>query len=301
MTNEELASAIQNEGRKERRAELLAALWIQNTGIIKRTVWHYAQTMKDPQEAAEDLTQECFFALLDAVATFNEGMGCKFTTHAAYYLKRRIIRVIMKNRPVAVPAFMLEEIRKVDRIQAEHMKKCGRMPGRVVLWREYGIKPSQYDQIMLYKRRLYTKSLSDPITGKDGSTAEVGEIIPSGEDLEGDITDKIRQEELETKLWAYVDALEPKESDIIRARYQRGEDLQHIAKRYGTTTQAISAAQRKAFQKLATGKTGKDLREYISDAQIYQRGLRRTNFASTWYSSTEAAAEWLFKQEERAK
>lgn len=300
MTNEELVSAIQNEGQKEHRAELLTALWTQNTGIIRRTVWHYAQTMKDPQEAAEDLTQECFFALLDAAATFDEKRG-KFTTHITYHLKRRIIRTIMKNRPVAVPAFMLREIREFDRIRAEHMKKFGRMPGRVVLWREYGIKPSQYDQIMLYKRRLYTKSLSDPITGKDGSTAEVGEMIPSSEDLEGNITDKIRQEELEAKLWAYVDALEPKESDIIRARYQRGEDLQHIAKRYGTTTQAISAAQRKAFQKLATGKTGKDLREYISDAQIYQRGLRRTNFASTWYSSTEAAAEWLFKQEERAQ
>lgn len=300
MTNEELVNAIKREDRKEQRTELLTALWNQNAGIIRRTVWHYAKTAKNPREVAEDLTQECFFALLDAVDTFDEERG-KFTTHITYHLKCRIIRTIMKNRTVAMPAFMLEEIRKLDRIRTEHAKKFGRMPGRVTLWREYGIAPSQYDKIMLYKRRLYAKSLNDTVTGKDGSTEEVGNLIPSGEDLEGDVTDKVKQEELEKVLWGYVDQLPGRAPDILRSRYQRGETQKSIADRYGVNRTLIAATESQACRKLGMGKAGRALRSFLTDGDIYSRGLRRSNFSSTWYSSTEAAAEWLMKKEEEAR
>ena len=301
MTNEELVNAIQHEDRKEKRTELLTALWNQTAGFIQKIAWGYAKKTDNPHEMYEDLKQECFLALLDAVNSFDSSIGCTFLTHAAYYLKGKIIRYITESKTMKVPVNAMFEILEFDRIRNEYAAKHGRTPGRVILWREYGIKPSQYDKIMMYKRRLSTKSLSDPVTGKDGSTEEAGDLIPSGEDLEGDVTDKVRQEELEKILWGYVDQLPGRAPDILRSRYQRGETQKAIADRYGVNRTLIAATESQACRKLGMGKSGRALRPFLTDGDIYSRGLRHSNFSSTWYSSTEAAAEWLMEKEEEAR
>ena len=89
MTNEELAVLI-----KKGEKQYLPALYMQ----VERLLWHsvrrYAARCEDRMRArgvtVEDLIQDTFFALVDAVNAFDPDKGFKFTTYLHFPVKNRL-------------------------------------------------------------------------------------------------------------------------------------------------------------------------------------------------------------------
>lgn len=89
MTNEELAVLI-----KKGEKQYLPALYMQ----VERLLWHsvrrYAARCEDRMRArgvtVEDLIQDTFFALVDAVSAFDPDKGFKFTTYLHFPVKNRL-------------------------------------------------------------------------------------------------------------------------------------------------------------------------------------------------------------------
>ena len=78
MTNEELAELIQKTDSKTAKAEL----WEQNKGIIYRLARLYYRP--NSPHTLEDLVQQGYFALLQAVKSYKREKGYKFTSYLPF-------------------------------------------------------------------------------------------------------------------------------------------------------------------------------------------------------------------------
>ncbi len=86
MTNESLALMIQSGHH-----ELIENLWLQTEPLIKRIVRKWYKLHEDDCRRAgttlDDVQQEAFFALLEAVNAYKKETGYKLTTYLTYHLK----------------------------------------------------------------------------------------------------------------------------------------------------------------------------------------------------------------------
>lgn len=89
MSNEELVIQIKAGVRV---AENMGQLYEQT----RKFIHSIAQKYKN-YETIEDLEQEGYLALYDAIDGFEQAKGYKFLTYAEYWIKQRIQRYIQKN------------------------------------------------------------------------------------------------------------------------------------------------------------------------------------------------------------
>lgn len=86
MTNEQLAILIQ-----EGHTEYIEQLWLQIRPLLFKMAnlyYHrYSEHYKKAGITLDDMTQETFFALLEAVHAFKAEKGYKLTTYLTYHLK----------------------------------------------------------------------------------------------------------------------------------------------------------------------------------------------------------------------
>ena len=86
MTNEEIVERIR---AGENVQENMFELWQQNTGMIKQIAIRFTGYAE-----LEDLLQEAFISLYDAVAHYDSDRGAAFLTCATYWIKQRLLRYI---------------------------------------------------------------------------------------------------------------------------------------------------------------------------------------------------------------
>lgn len=89
MDNEELVTAIRNGVDRQNNME---RLYLQNKGVMLKIARKYAAFAD-----IDDLMQEAYFALDNAVNTYDNTCGAKFTTYLSYHLKGAFFRFIGQN------------------------------------------------------------------------------------------------------------------------------------------------------------------------------------------------------------
>lgn len=70
--------------------------------------------------------------------------------------------------------------------------------------------------------------------GEDGSMYD---LLPGQEDPEGEIVDRLQQEQLRNNLWSMVDDLLGQQPAVIRMRYQEGKTLKETGVAAGLTSE----------------------------------------------------------------
>ena len=90
MDNEELVTAIRNGADYQNNME---RLYLQNKAIMFKTARRY-EAFAD----IDDLMQEAYFALDNAVNMYDNTCGAKFTTYLVYHLKGTFFRFIIVDR-----------------------------------------------------------------------------------------------------------------------------------------------------------------------------------------------------------
>lgn len=82
MTNEELVAAI-----RDGNTALIGELWEQNKGLVAMLANKRLMSATNTVIEIDDLTQSGFFALLDAIRTYDAAEGCRFTTWLTVHLR----------------------------------------------------------------------------------------------------------------------------------------------------------------------------------------------------------------------
>lgn len=279
MTNEELVIAIRAGAGT---AENMAQLWEQTKGFIHSVAWryrHYAEL--------DDLEQEGYLALYDAVDGYDPAAGYLFLTYARHWIRQRITRCIQNGGTVRLPVWLHELMRKYDRLEVDFLTQRGRKPTEGEISRYLGLTPEQTAQLLQAVRMKQTGSL-DGYVGED-MDMPLAELVAGPDDVEGDVLDAVEQEDLRATLWRMVDRLPDRQPDVLHARYQEGLTYKEIGARLGVNGKRARSMEWDAIRILQ--QQGHRLRAFLpDDVESIAYGGSVEGFNRTWTSSTERAA-----------
>ncbi len=288
MTNEQLAVRIR---AGENVGNNMATLYEQVKDFIHAMAYKYHS-----QGELEDLEQEGFLALYDAIDHFEADQGVKFLTYASHWIRQRMQKYIQNTgSPLRLSAGRQEAIRKYRKFCTEFQAEQGRKPTEAELCRSLWLTPEQLWGIQYDACMAAVGSLDAPIKGAEGEEdTTLGELAASATDPCEELLDRLEQEELCSVLWQCVDSLPGKQPDVIRSRYKDNMTMKQCGQFCGISEAEARKQQLKALRSLRSGENAKKLRPFLpKDAWIYSgaligNGVERFNH--TWTSSTERVA-----------
>lgn len=288
MTNEQLAVRIR---AGENVGDNMAILYDQVKDFIHAMAYKY-----HGQGELEDLEQEGFLALYDAIDHYEADQGVKFLTYASHWIRQRMQKYIQNTgSPLRLSAGRQKAIRKYRKFCTEFQTEQGRKPTEAELCRSLWLTLEQLREIQYDACMTAVKSLDAPIKGAEGEEdTTLGELAAFAADPCEELLDRLEQEELCSILWQCVDGLPGKQPDVIRSRYKDNMTMKQCGQFCGISEAEARKQQLKALRSLRTGKNAKLLYPFVlEDERIYSgaligNGVERFNH--TWTSSTERVA-----------
>lgn len=288
MTNEQLAARIR---AGENVGNNMAILYDQVKDFIHAMAYKY-----HGQGELEDLEQEGFLSLYDAIDHYEADQGVKFLTYASHWIRQRMQKYIQNTgSPLRLSAGRQEAIRKYRKFCTEFQAEQGCKPTEAELCRSLWLTLEQLREIQYDACMTAVKSLDAPIKGAEGEEdTTLGELAASAADPCEELLDRLEQEELCSILWQCVDSLPGKQPDVIRSRYKDNMTMKQCGQFCGISEAEVRKQQLKALRSLRSGENAKKLRPFLpEDAWIYSgaligNGVERFNH--TWTSSTERIA-----------
>ena len=288
MTNEQLAARIR---AGENVGNNMAVLYDQVKDFIHAMAYKY-----HGQGELEDLEQEGFLALYDAIDHYEADQGVKFLTYASHWIRQRMQKYIQNTgSPLRLSAGRQKAIRKYRKFCTEFQTEQGRKPTEAELCRSLWLTLEQLREIQYDACMTAVKSLDAPIKGAEGEEdTTLGELAASATDPCEELLDRLEQEELCSILWQCVDGLPGKQPDVIRSRYKDNMTMKQCGQFCGISEAEVRKQQLKALRSLRSGQNAKKLRPFLpGDAWIYSGALIGNgvdHFNQTWTSSTERVA-----------
>lgn len=291
MDNEQLVTRIK-AGIQE--AENMVQLWKQNQKFIEMLAGKYAAYAE-----TEDLKQEGYIALCEAVRHYKPEKGVLFINYAAFWIKQRMRRYIDNcSRVVRIPSHIVDEVRQYKKIAGEYNKHYGCEPSDREMMAFLYVSQDKLNQIKEAVQVGQIRSLDEPIQKTDESI-NIGDTIPTGEDMEEDAIQALDRENMQRELWLAVDELPDKQADVIRLRFMDGVTLKELGGQMGVTTERARGIQNKAIRTLRQRAHKYTYRryyeEYLAAAPIHHIGIE--SFQRTWTSEVEREAlRWAEKE-----
>lgn len=295
MTNEELVARIK---AGVDIADNMLALWEQN----KRFIYSIAMRYKGLAEM-DDLEQEGYLALYDAVDGYDVELGYKFLSYAEHWIKQHIVRYIMNNGTVRIPVHEGEKIREYKKLLNAYRIHLGRKPTRHEIAYDMGIS---YNGVIGLEKAVQMAKLRslDGLLSVDDDSVTVGDMVASDENMEEDVLEKVQQEQLKTILWNMVDNLPEQQAMVLRKRFQEQKSLRTVGEDFGVTPEKIRQIEAKALRELRRSRNARMLKPFLIDEKAYSMGVTGTgvgSFFRTWTSSTEKAAMMLCEEIQNRK
>lgn len=289
MSNEEIVTRIKAGIDGAANMELL---YTQNRGMICKIASKY-------QSYAEydDLLQEGFVGLCNAVDAWEPEGGASFIAYAVFWIRQAMQRYIENNGScVRIPSGQQQRIRKYKKLCARYLKLLGREPADWELCRLLDVSQDVLHHIREDARKGQIQSLSAPL-GEDGDLS-LEDTIPDPRDDYAGILDAVQQEELEAVLWPMVDSLEERQAKTLRARYQDGKTLKETGEALGCSLQQARVIETNALRTLRRPRYANRLRPFLYDDMVRSKGMQGTGaerFRQTWTSATEREAIHLYR------
>lgn len=279
-TNECIVAAVQ---AGDNEAENMLQLWRQNKGFIAMIARRYSAGAE-----MEDLEQEGYIALCEAVQHYDPARGMSFIGYAAFYIKRRMRICADNSRTVRISFNAGDEVRQYQKLMREYRQEFGCEPSDWELCDFLYVSREKLDRIRKAAQMGNIRSLDEPVQGVDGDIS-IGDTVSSGEDMEEDTIREIDRESMKRELWLAVDQLPGNLPTAVRLRYKDRLTLEKTGQALGVNRERARQLESKAFRILRQPHRCRTFRayfeEYLSAAPIHHVGVRRFN--ETWTSEVE--------------
>lgn len=286
MTNEELVTKIQND---EDVADNMLALWQQNQGLIAMIARKYST-----YEDIEDLIQQGYIGLWEAVANYDKAAGALFSTYATFWIRKSIHTYVEEcSALVRVPYSLTNLIIEYHNLVSSTFANHGRKPTDEEAKKHLNISGKRMEQLKEALKVVFINSLNTPIG--DEADNELYEIVAGSEDVEGEVLDRLELEELKALLWGMVKELPEGQAQIIKSRYIDNKSYNDIIRETGKSKGEIKSEENKALRTLSHSKGSGRLKCFLPEYHAGRNGVSVSSFNRTWTSATEKAAIKLCK------
>lgn len=234
---------------KQGDSSALLALYKQYTPLFKKLCRNRADYSNVLE--VDDLLQECFLALENAVSSFSFERGASFKTYLYSRAKWHLNRVIAKHSNVTENQLTL--ILQIKKFRENYEKQHGRMPDNALVMREFFISRDYLRELDILKE-LKVTSIDVPI-GEDNEST-LAELLPGVTDLEEKTVKRLSIAEF----WEILnDVLLPAECEVIKLFYLDNLTVAKIAENTGDAEKQVRQLQQQALKKLRMRKKIKEI------------------------------------------
>lgn len=269
MENEEIVKAVR---RGENVQENMQLLYTQN----RRFMYGIARKYSGVADI-DDLMQEAYFALDNAVNTFESERGLKFTTHLFYKLKAVFSDYVRECLTVSLSARDVELIARYKRIDGDTL------PDGAVC-SELGINKNQLRTLREMCRLTTCASLDEYDAETDTCLLD---MIPSEDSVEEKGIDTVAKEQAARELWETVESLDGKQGEIIKAHFLENKTREQIAEKFGLTFKQARDEEYKAMYRL------RKMRKLRELAQVYDCLNYRNTGLSAFNARQMSSVEYV--------
>lgn len=272
MSNEELVKEIQ-QGINS--TDNLRQLYQRNYGYILKIARRYAFF-----DDMDDLLQEAYFGLYEAVKRYEDTAGVLFMTYAAFWIRQSIKRYLENNgRSIRIPSGLQENIIKYKRLIVAYEMQLGRKPTDRELCRHLEVSSNVLQAL---KKNIYQfgeiKSLDEPLPGNEDNSILLGDSVPDPiADIENHIVDGMIERAKKTELWQIVkDNVTPEQNTVINARFRKNMSLEATGQLIGKSKDMARSLEAKALRKLRCRRITRQIEEKfeINYARAYRSGFQ---------------------------
>jgi RNA polymerase primary sigma factor len=283
MSNEEIVKQIQqgiNPG------DNMDKLYRQNYGMICNIARRYAF-----MDELDDLLQEAYFGLYEAVKRYEDTAGVLFMSYASYWIKQSIQRYIENNgRCIRIPVAMQNNINKYKKVIAAFQVTQGRKPTDRELCACIGISKHALEEINKTVDSDKIQSLDDYLPGSEDIT--LCDTVPDTDtDIENSVVDRMIEQSRKAELWEIVrDNVTLEENEVINARFLKNMTLEQTGALISKSRDMVRQIEAKALRKLRRSRITRQLEERfeVNYARAYRGSLGSFNY--TWNSIVEEIA-----------
>ncbi len=281
MNNEQLVARIK---AGEDVAGNMLKLYNQNQGFLVIMARKYQGLAE-----LEDLMQEGYIGLSDAVEHFDVERGVSFLHYAVFWIRHRMRRYVDNcSGTIRLPVYVKEEIYGYKRAVKEYCKQFGEEPSDFTLCRLLEVSQEKLQEIKKNAQMGQVQSLSEELGGGE-TDLTLEDTIPSAQDVEEDAISSADAAAMKRELWIAVDRLPGNLPKVIQRRYIDGWSLDKVSKVFGVTCNGVRQLQNKAMRALRqpglSQKYRKYYEEYISAESYHHVGVE--SFMRTGLSEVE--------------
>ena len=213
-----------------------------------------------------DLIQAGNIGLITAIEKFDYNLGNKLSTYATWWIKQAIWRAIIDfDKMIRIPANILDQINKYNRIIKDYIIEHGKEPSKEWLMNKLELSEHELSRLESYTQ-INVVSLQTKIGNDSDDTSELLDFIEDDK--------RIDQSIIRENLSAIIDDIlnqdmfNDKEKDTVRMRfgldpYNKSHTREEIAKKYNTTKERIRQIERKALRKIRHPKNSRRLYDFI--------------------------------------
>lgn len=281
MDNEQLVARIQ---AGEDVAGNMLKLYNQNQGFLVAMAKKYQGLVEQ-----EDLMQEGYIGLCDAVSHFDAGQGVSFIHYSAFWIRQGMRRYVDNcGSTIRLPVHAREDVYEYNRAVKEYRKQFGEWPSDCTLCRLLNVSQEKLQEIKRTDQIRQIQSLSEVLGGEEAEIF-LEDTIASPQDVEEDAIRSVDAAALKRELWIAVDHLSGILPEVIRRRYIDGQTLKEVGTNMNVSISEVRRTENKALRTLRqpglSRKYHKYYEEYISAKSYHHVGVE--SFRRTGMSEVE--------------
>lgn len=290
MTNEQIVirikAGIDRSGNMQK-------LWEQNRALIRDMAKRYKGYAD-----MEDLEQEGYIALYDAVEGYDPEKGYKFMTYARHWIRQGMKRYIDNCcSTIRIPVHEKEKLQEYRKLVNAFQMYRNRKPTAEETAYNMHLDMEQVHELEAALKLEQIGSLDAYLSEDDENSKTAGDMIPSDMDVESLVLDSLEACMVNDTVWEVVGSLPDNLAGIIKDRYREGKTLKEIGQSAGIPLKEIYSMEAAAMRGLRRPERRNRLAMLLPElveARAY-RHIGVAGFNRTWTSSTEKAALMDFK------